>query len=86
MKKKIDEATVELKALYLSNDFRGIGLGRRLMETAISFAKEKGFERVVLDSMSKYKDALRLYVNFGFMETERYNDNQYADVFMEKLL
>ena len=84
--KKIDDSTVELKALYLSNDFRGIGLGRRLMETAISFAKEKGFERVVLDSMSKYKDALRLYVNFGFMETERYNDNQYADVFMEKLL
>ena len=84
--KKIEETTVELKALYLSNDFRGMGLGRRLMETAMSFAKEKGFERVVLDSMSKYKDALRLYENLGFRETERYNDNQYADVFMEKLL
>ena len=36
--------------------------------------------------MAKYKDALRLYENFGFKATKRYNDNQYADVFMEKNL
>ena len=84
--KKIDDARAELKALYLSKEFRGMGLGRRLMDTALSFAKEKGYGRLVLDSMAQYTQALKLYEKSGFTKTERYNDNEYADTFMEKIL
>ena len=35
-----------------------------------------------LDSMKGYDRALRLYRSLGFAETERYNDNDRADVFM----
>ncbi len=36
-----------------------------------------------LHSMSKYTDAIKLYEKVGFKHIERYNDNQYADVFMK---
>ena len=80
--KKFNADTVELKALYLDKDQRGKGLGRMLMDKAVSAARELGYKSIVLDSMSKYKDARRLYERTGFKDTERYNDNVHADVFM----
>ena len=80
--KKFSGDTVELKALYLDKDFRGQGIGRKLMDKAVLAAKELGYKSIVLDSMSKYKDARRLYERAGFKDTERYNDNLHADVFM----
>lgn len=81
--KKINNDTVELKAFYLHKDLRGKGLGKRMLETVISKARELGYRSIVLDSVSKYKAAQRLYEKAGFVNTERYNDNQYADVFMK---
>ena len=81
--KKLDENTVELKAMYLDRSYRGKGLGRRLMDKIVDEAKRLGYKSIVLDSMSQYKDALRLYERTGFQNTERYNENLYADVFMK---
>ena len=80
--KKLDDDTVELKALYLNRAFRGKGLGRQLMEKTVTDARRLGYKSVVLDSMSQYEDALRLYRKLGFKDTDRYNDNPFADVFM----
>lgn len=82
--KKIDDDTVELKALYLDKNYRGQGLGTKLINTAVDEARQLGFKTIVLDSMSGYKDALKLYEKTGFVPTERFNDNPYADVFMKK--
>ena len=81
--KKIDEYTVELKSLYLDKSYRGQHLGSRLINVAIDEARKLGYKSIVLDSMSKYKEALRLYEKCGFKNTERFNDNIYADVFMK---
>lgn len=81
--KKIDEYTVELKALYLDKSYRGQHLGSRLVKAVVDEAGKLGYKSIVLDSMSKYKDALRLYEKYGFKNTERFNDNIYADVFMK---
>ena len=81
--KKIDDYTVELKALYLDKSYRGQHLGSRLIKVAIDEAETRGFKSMVLDSMSKYKEALHLYEKLGFRNTERFNDNVYADVFMK---
>ncbi len=81
--KKIDEKTVELKALYLHKDYRGKGLGSLLMSVSVNEAKTRGFKRIVLDSMLKYEDALKLYEKFGFEKIDRYNDNAMAEVFMK---
>jgi len=84
--KRISEDVCELKALYLSDDLRGQGWGYKLLDRAVNFARNAGYKRVVLDSMSKYEDARHLYDRYGFVPTERYNDNIYADVFMELTL
>jgi ribosomal protein S18 acetylase RimI-like enzyme len=81
--KKIDETTAELKSLYLDKNYRGKGLGGRLMTEAVGAARARGYKSVVLDSMKKYKDARNLYEQFGFKDTERYNGNEMADVFMK---
>ena len=81
--KKVDESAAELKALYLLREYRGKGFGFQLLDKAVKYAKEQGYQRIVLDSMSQYADALRLYEKYGFEMTDRYNDNPYADVFME---
>lgn len=80
--KKVDDYTVELKAMYLDRNYRGKGLGRKLMDKAVDEARCLGYKCIVLDSKSQYKVALRLYEKTGFKLTERYNDNVYADVFM----
>lgn len=81
--KKIDETSVELKALYLHNDYRGKGLGSLLMSVSVNEAKTRGYKCILLDSMLKYEDALRLYEKFGFEKIDRYNDNAMAEVFMK---
>ena len=81
--KRIDDSTAELKALYLLSGLRGKGYGFKLLDKAVCFSKERGYKRVVLDSVSAYSDALKLYEQYGFKYTERYNDNAFADIFME---
>ena len=84
--KHLDDKTSELKALYLSPELRGKGYGYKLLDMAVLFAKEKGYKRIVLDSMSKYIAALKLYEKYGFTHIARYNENRKADVFMEYIL
>lgn len=80
--KKLGGKSCELKTLYLLEAYHGRGLGRLLLETVLKAAREKGFERICLDSLSSSEKAIALYKKAGFAETERYNENPAADVFM----
>ncbi|MCR4794461.1 MAG: GNAT family N-acetyltransferase [Ruminococcus sp.] len=84
--KKLSNEVCELKGMYLFNKYHGQGLGRRLAEAAIDFARKMGFGKMVLDTISTYEKALRLYKKLGFAPTERYNNNEKADIFMSKIL
>ena len=44
---------------------------------------EKVIGTVALKRIDAYTEALRLYEKCGFKNTERFNDNVYADVFMK---
>ena len=47
-------------------DYRGQGLGRKVMEKAIDFAREKNCYKVILQSGSWRKEAHQFYENLGF--------------------
>ncbi len=80
------ESTCELKRMYVVREFRRLGIGQKMLETAIDFAENFGYKRVILDS-SKYLDAARtLYLKNKFVDIQRYNNNYRADIFMEKKL
>jgi ribosomal protein S18 acetylase RimI-like enzyme len=64
--------------------FRRLGVGQKLLDTAIDFAKSVGYSRMVLDSSKELHAARALYLKNGFVDIPRYNDNYRADVFMER--
>ena len=47
-------------------DHRGQGLGKKIMEMAIAFARERDCYKVILESASYRKEAHQFYKNLGF--------------------
>ena len=80
------ESTCELKRMYVLSAFRQLGLGQKLLDIAIDFAKRVGYSTIVLDSSKALHAARALYLKNGFVDIPRYNDNYRADVFMERRL
>lgn len=62
----LPEGTCELVKMYLSPEARGAGLGKKLIETSLAFAKETGYKNVYLETMPELKQALKVYAHFGF--------------------
>ncbi len=64
----LDEQTCELRKMYLNKAYRGMGLGKKLLEDSLSHAKRLGFKRIVLETASVLKEAIALYKSYGFAE------------------
>lgn len=62
----LPEDTCELVKMYLLPNFRGIGLGSRLIQDCLDEAAALNFKRVYLESMPELKKALTTYEKFGF--------------------
>ena len=72
--------------MYVLNEFRRLGLGQKLLDIAIDYARSVGYSRIVLDSSKTLRAARALYLKNGFVDIPKYNDNYRADVFMERKL
>lgn len=53
---------------------QGAGIGRRLMEEAMAFCRDRAFRRVWLDTFAGLDAARRLYEAHGFHLTQEWND------------
>ena len=62
----MEDGTCELRKMYLRHQWRGQGLGRRLLDDALAQARRLGFARVVLETASVLKEAIALYERYGF--------------------
>jgi GNAT superfamily N-acetyltransferase len=63
----INERDAEIRRMYFLPAARGLGLGRRLLEELIAHARERRFERVLLETASVLKEAISLYRKRGFV-------------------
>lgn len=81
----VGDGVMELVKLAVSEQARGKGLGRLLVQQCLEFARERGFRRVVLLSNSQLQSALRIYESLGFRHRPVPADSHYltADVYME---
>ncbi len=70
-----DAGRCEMKRLYVRGQYRGSGLGRRLAERAIAFAREAGYRSMLLDTLPQMAAAVRLYRELGFAPCAPYYDN-----------
>jgi GNAT superfamily N-acetyltransferase len=76
-----EERACEMKRLWVDSAFRGLRLGRLLVEAAITWAQREGFEGMYLDTVpAAMPEANRLYEAMGFLPVERYNRNPISDV------
>jgi GNAT superfamily N-acetyltransferase len=77
---RMDDTTCELKRLFVRPQFHGKGLGRQLMDRAMTDAKDFGYDTMILDTLKRLVSAGKLYGQLGFSEVEPYNINPHPDV------
>ena len=72
----LGDGIAELKRMYVREAGRGTGVGRRLAEQAIDFARNAGYEAIRLDSdLESMPTANQLYDKIGFVDIPRYREN-----------
>jgi len=71
----IDANICEMKRLYVRPAYRGHAIGRTLTERIMAVAREKGFQRMRLDTLPMMTDAQKLYQSLGFIEIPPYRFN-----------
>ena len=64
-----DNATAQLRILLVTDEGRGRGLGRRLVQQCIDFARAAGYEKMVLWTNDPVAAARHLYLEAGFRLT-----------------
>ena len=60
----------ELRKLFLLPESRGLGIGKRLIEECLAYAKSKGYKKCYLDTLTSMKSAIALYEKFGFQHLD----------------
>lgn len=65
---KIDETTFELSKMAVTDGVQGLGIGHKLMEHCLAFARQKGIKKLLLYSNRLLSPAIYLYQKFGFQE------------------
>ncbi len=84
--RKFKDDVCELKRLWLLTDYHGRGLGHRMLQELLAFAREKGYRKIWLQTDAVYQTrALDFYRRIGFHEIPRYTA-QTDDVSMEMML
>ncbi len=66
----VDETTAQLRILLVDPSVRGRGLGARLVEECVDFARRAGFERMKLWSNHPLVAAAHVYISRGFRLVE----------------
>jgi len=85
--RRIQDATCEMKRLYVRPGFRRQGLGRALAWNIVQAAVELRYTRMRLDTLSSMEAAIALYESLGFARIPPYYHNPSAQaVFMERAL
>lgn len=84
--KRLDDATGEIKRVWIAADARGMRLASRIMDRLEAVAAGAGFAKVSLDTNRTLVEARAMYLKRGYVEIAPYNDNPYADHWFEKVL
>jgi DNA-binding MarR family transcriptional regulator/predicted N-acetyltransferase YhbS len=82
----IGDGVGEIKRMWVHPDWRGAGLGSRLLRHLEGVCRELGHAVVRLDTNGTLTEAVAMYERAGYREIERYNDNPYAERFFAKRL
>lgn len=79
-----DEIIAQLRYFYLEPDYRGIGLGNKLMQLFMGFFKEKHYKKAFLWTTNEQIAAAKLYERYGFELTEEKESDAFGKSLIEQ--
>jgi GNAT superfamily N-acetyltransferase len=80
------DAPAEIKRMWIAPRARGLGLGRRLLESLEACARAGGARVARIETSAVLVEALSLYRSTGWVEVPAFNDEPFADHWLEKAL
>jgi len=84
--KIISEKAAEIKRMRVETSLQRQGFGQKIFNHLISYAKNRGVERVILDTSDLQEAAQHFYIKNGFTEYNRKKWNDITIIFYEKYL
>jgi GNAT superfamily N-acetyltransferase len=84
--RRLSEAVGELRRMWVNPAWRGRGVARFLLSSLEAAAREMEVLELRLDTNRALTPAIALYGSDGFVEVPRYNDNEFANIWMSKRL
>ena len=88
--RRIGNRICEMKRLFVSAEYQGLGLGKRLCEALLRKSQDRGYRLMRLDTGDLQTEAQSLYRSMGFKEIKPYyelhEDIRPYFIFMERAL
>lgn len=73
-----DDVSCEMKRLFVRPRFQGSGIGRGLANSVTQWARDRGYTRVLLDTLPSMSTAQAMYERLGFRDIPPYRPNPVA--------
>lgn len=64
--RRSEENVLELVRMAVTKDWRGKGCARNLISTVLSFARDLGYERIIVEPARQYPGGTDFLMRFGF--------------------
>lgn len=74
----------QLRWFILHPEFRGMGFGNRLLNEAMQYCKEKGYQNVFLETTEDQKTAIRMYMKAGFRKVAEHENHAWGKDLVEQ--
>ena len=83
--RRLDEASCEMKRLFVRPTFRNRGIGSQLVQQILSDAREIGYRSMLLDTLPFLDRAIQIYRSIGFQEIPIYNNSPMSSAIYMRL-
>ena len=87
--KNFDAASVEVKRMYVADEYRGKGIATAILNELENWAAESGFQAIVLELGNKQPEAKKLYQKQSYSIIPNYGpyiDKEDTSICMKKAL
>ncbi len=64
--RRYDDENIELKRVFVHNEYQGQGIGSRLVSLLIEWAAELGYRRMILETGELLAESCAVYKKLGF--------------------